>query len=335
MLGSKQLIENLIRFKFHKTPYTWSSIWPFKRNSAVIILLFIGMKGELRVLLTKRSRTLRSFSGDVSFPGGKADFFRETFENVARREAEEEIGLPHDSEILHNEFGMRLENLIMDMPCYLSRTFLSVKPIVCFLYKDKLDKNEDKYKAPLDISKFFGKLNPGETSSLFSVPLNDLIVHLLPKDDADVKNYRAEYFERKEYKRNWGGVKWLIMHYHFHVANNNEMPWLQIIEDLSSSDEGGPDGDNGIFKFRDLWGLTCKMLFDVSCIANGLMDDKSKRELGHEDLIVGLHDYGNQMQINGRSEWEIGMINGDRNLKYSDVIPEYYMKHLIGHRSLW
>ncbi|CAI4657402.1 CRL_G0038580.mRNA.1.CDS.1 [Saccharomyces cerevisiae] len=51
------------------------------------------MKGELRVLLTKRSRTLRSFSGDVSFPGGKADYFQETFESVARREAEEEIGL--------------------------------------------------------------------------------------------------------------------------------------------------------------------------------------------------------------------------------------------------
>lgn len=333
MLSSKQLIENLIRYKFHKTPYTRSSIWPFKRNSAVIILLFIGMKGELRVLLTKRSRTLRSFSGDVSFPGGKADYFQETFESVARREAEEEIGLPHDPEVLHKEFGMKLDNLVMDMPCYLSRTFLSVKPMVCFLYKDKLEKHEDKYKVPLDIRKFFGKLNPGETSSLFSVPLNDLVIHLLPEADEDVKSYQAEYFERKEYKLNWGGIKWLIMHYHFHVANNNEMPWLQIIEDLSSSDEDGVNG--GIFRFRDLWGLTCKILFDVSCIANGLMDEKLKGELGHEDLIVGLHDYGNQMQPNGRSEWEIGMINGDRNLKYSDVIPEYYMKHLLECRSLW
>lgn len=221
----------------------------------------------------------------------------------------------------------------MDMPCYLSRTFLSVKPMVCFLYKDKLEKHEDKYKVPLDIRKFFGKLNPGETSSLFSVPLNDLVIHLLPEADEDVKSYQAEYFERKEYKLNWGGIKWLIMHYHFHVANNNEMPWLQTIEDLSSSDEDGVDG--GIFRFRDLWGLTCKILFDVSCIANGLMDEKLKGELGHEDLIVGLHDYGNQMQPNGRSEWEIGMINGDRNLKYSDVIPEYYMKHLLECRSLW
>ncbi|CAI4657366.1 CRL_G0038570.mRNA.1.CDS.1 [Saccharomyces cerevisiae] len=113
---------------------------------------------------------------------------------------------------------------------------------------------------------------------------------------------KQNIFERKEYKLNWGGIKWLIMHYHFHVANNNnEMPWLQTIEDLSSSDEDGVDGG----------------------------------ELGHEDLIVGLHDYGNQMQPNGRSEWEIGMINGDRNLKYSDVIPEYYMKHLLECRSLW
>ena len=122
-LKPSQLLDNLRRFRYPQK-FTLNSIWPANRRAAVLVLLFIGKKGELRVLLTKRSRNLRSFSGHVALPGGKADNIRETFEKVARREAEEEIGLPQDPQVLEQEYGMKLEVVTTELPCYLSQTCL-------------------------------------------------------------------------------------------------------------------------------------------------------------------------------------------------------------------
>lgn len=312
MLKASRALENIRRFTFHNA-LPLSSVWPPFRRSAVLILLFIGHKGELRVLLTKRSRGLSSFSGHVSLPGGKADDDQETFERVARREAEEEIGLPQDAGILHKQFGMKIDNLSGQMPCYLSRTFLSVKPMVCFLHND-----DSSATSQLDATRFFGKLNPGETSSIFSVPLNDLAYHLYPES----QDYKPEYVDHKEFVRRWGGLKWSIGHYYYPVDNPHDVAWLNAIEDTSSADEMEND-----LVCRDLWGLTAKILFDLSRIANGVIGGTDlDMDIGHEELIYGLYEYGKQLQSGKRSDWEIGMITSQAGFKYKDVIPEYYLK---------
>lgn len=314
MLRASQLLSNIRSFK-HSNLLPPSSVWPDSRRSAVLILLFIGHNGELRVLLTRRSKGLRSFSGHVSLPGGKADNNQETFEEVARREAEEEIGLPQDAEILHERFGMKIDDISTQMPCYLSRTFLSVKPLVCFLHNETADGE-----TPLDASRFFGKLNPGETSSIFSVPLNDMVCHL----QSDGKGYEPEYVSRREHISRWGGLKWPMRHYYYPVSNHNDVAWLNEIEDTSSADELQESTT-----CRDLWGLTAKILYDLARIANDMLSNRGMEwDIGHEELIYGLHEHGNQLQGEKRSEWEIGMISGDNNLKYADVIPGYYMKRL-------
>lgn len=74
-------------------PTTWYSL-PLSRRAAVLILLFADKRGDLRVVLTMRSATLKSYAGQAALPGGKTDTMQETPSQTARREASEEIGLP-------------------------------------------------------------------------------------------------------------------------------------------------------------------------------------------------------------------------------------------------
>ncbi len=61
------------------------------RESAVLVALVDGPEGA-EVLLTRRSQTLTSHRGEISFPGGRVDA-GETFEAAALREAHEEVAL--------------------------------------------------------------------------------------------------------------------------------------------------------------------------------------------------------------------------------------------------
>ncbi|KAF8031142.1 hypothetical protein BT93_D0365 [Corymbia citriodora subsp. variegata] len=66
---------------------------PRSGRAAVLICLFEGDDGSLRVLLTKRASTLSISPGDVSLPGGKQDEGDANDIVTALREAKEEIGL--------------------------------------------------------------------------------------------------------------------------------------------------------------------------------------------------------------------------------------------------
>ncbi|RID61910.1 hypothetical protein BRARA_E01018 [Brassica rapa] len=64
------------------------------KKAAVLICLFEGDDGDLRVILTKRASGLSTHSGEVSLPGGKAEEGDKDDDGVtATREADEEIGL--------------------------------------------------------------------------------------------------------------------------------------------------------------------------------------------------------------------------------------------------
>lgn len=322
MFKPSVLLENIRAFNAYRSPYTLRDVWPVGRRSAVLVLLFIGTQGELRVLLTKRSRSLRSFSGHVSFPGGKADEGEEVPEQVARREAAEEIGLPQDPHRLRDEFGMEVENVLTEMPCYMSRTLLSVKPVVCLL-KNKGPNRGDT--EPLNGSRFVAKLNPGETSSLFSVPLLDLAPHHLRPAGM------PEYIHEQEQSLEWGGLPWVVRHLHYPVENPGEVPWLQAVEDISSTDE---DHTHEGIACRDLWGLTAKVIGDLASVATRLVtaaDTVAAGDphvtLGHEDLIYGLHRLAGEMQP-ARSPWESALIAAKRGVRYADKIPPTYMQEL-------
>ncbi|MCL1594677.1 MAG: CoA pyrophosphatase [Actinomycetia bacterium] len=63
---------------------------------AVLVPLYLDEADDMRVILTRRPDTMPTHPGDIVFPGGH----RESGEDpiaTAKREAWEEVGLPHDA----------------------------------------------------------------------------------------------------------------------------------------------------------------------------------------------------------------------------------------------
>ncbi|KAL1843741.1 hypothetical protein VTJ49DRAFT_122 [Mycothermus thermophilus] len=120
------------RLRAYKPPPfpLWDRL-PLSRRAAVLLLLYADRRGDLRVVITMRAASLRSFSGHAALPGGKADSLDETPYQIARREAYEEIGLPMDDSKLPPPF--RIEHLCY-LPMNLARTELVVRPCVALLH---------------------------------------------------------------------------------------------------------------------------------------------------------------------------------------------------------
>ncbi|KAK3300048.1 uncharacterized protein B0H64DRAFT_448084 [Chaetomium fimeti] len=122
----------IARLRAYKPPPfpLWDRL-PVSRRAAVLMLLYADKRGDLRVVITMRAASLRSFSGHAALPGGKADTLDESPYQIARREAWEEIGLPLDDNKLPAPF--RIEHLCY-LPMNLARTELVVRPCVALLH---------------------------------------------------------------------------------------------------------------------------------------------------------------------------------------------------------
>jgi len=86
---------------------------------AAVLAAFTYGKGESELILTRRSRIMRSHAGEVAFPGGKIDPRDKNLIETALRECEEEIGLKaHEVEIIgqiesmHSRQGVKVQPII-------------------------------------------------------------------------------------------------------------------------------------------------------------------------------------------------------------------------------
>ncbi|GMI72866.1 ARABIDOPSIS THALIANA NUDIX HYDROLASE HOMOLOG 15, nudix hydrolase homolog 15 [Hibiscus trionum] len=142
-------VVSLVGFQESATRVAQNSGRFRSKRAAVLICLFEGDAGDLRVILTKRSSRLSSHSGEVSLPGGKADEWDKDDGDTATREAKEEIGLDPS-----------LVNVITVLEPFLSKHLLRVVPVIGILHDRKAFKP-----AP----------NPAEVDAVFDAPLEMFI----------------------------------------------------------------------------------------------------------------------------------------------------------------
>src|SRR5207237_664482 len=86
-------------------------------TAAPVLVPIVDRDSGLSVIFTKRTTHLKAHSGQVSFPGGRAEPEDPTPEFTALREAQEEIGL-----------AMESVEVLARLPDYLTRTGFRVTP---------------------------------------------------------------------------------------------------------------------------------------------------------------------------------------------------------------
>ncbi len=91
--GPEALIPIFVATGGQRPRRTWDAADASARPAAVLVLLFPDDTGEARLVLTERAERGGHHSGEVSFPGGRAEPGDADIVATALREAAEEVGL--------------------------------------------------------------------------------------------------------------------------------------------------------------------------------------------------------------------------------------------------
>ncbi|RPB00889.1 hypothetical protein L873DRAFT_1765344 [Choiromyces venosus 120613-1] len=249
---SPHSIKALERLRTYVPPPTIYSSLPMRRRAAVLLLLFADRAGDLRIVLTVRSASLRTFAGQVALPGGRADHTDETPVQTARREAYEEIGLPLDSHPFPSFFSV---DHLTELPLSQAGTNISVRPCVAYLR----DITEGQMADVED--NLMPKLDPKEVASVFTVPLERFLMNDYDDDGATQKLDGIPWYTGNWF--NWGGKKWKNHEFQAPVWNGAKLLRYKV------------------------WGMTARVLVDAARIAYGRDPDfTSPKSIGDEDYIA-------------------------------------------------
>ena len=130
------------------------------------VLVGLVQREQPMVLLTERTAHLSTHSGQVAFPGGRADPGDATPADTALREAEEEVGLARE-----------FVEVLGTLPTYVTGSSFIITPVVALVRPDCV-------LHP----------NPYEVADLFEVPLAFLL---------DPANHRRHVFSADGVHREW------------------------------------------------------------------------------------------------------------------------------------
>lgn len=180
-LPPEKLLLPALRQRFYYPPVDWH----VEQQSDRVLLPGVG--GELRpasvlvpiidrpggpvVLLTLRTTHLRQHSGQVAFPGGRADAQDRDVIHTALREAEEEVGL-----------DPALVEVVGRMPEYITATGFRVTPVVGLVSREAV-------LVP----------HPGEVAAAFEVPLGFLM---------DPRNHQRHRYDIDGVNRSFFAMPW-------------------------------------------------------------------------------------------------------------------------------
>lgn len=152
---------------------------------ASVLIPIVQRPAELTVLFTRRTAHLKSHSGQVSFPGGRAEASDVSPVATALRETQEEIGLDARSIEVLGSLGE-----------YRTRTGYRVSPIVALVA------------PPLEL-----RLDPREVEEVFEVPLSFLLDPVNHQRRTRVFQGRAVRFTAMPYGRHyiWGATAAMLV----------------------------------------------------------------------------------------------------------------------------
>ncbi|RTE76218.1 hypothetical protein BHE90_009331 [Fusarium euwallaceae] len=274
----------LARFRAYKPPAfpLWDRL-PARRRAAVLILLYADRRGDLRVVITMRAASLRSFSGHAAFPGGKADDTEETPCQIARREAWEEIGLPMDDNKLPKPF--RIEHLCC-LPPSLARTHLVVRPCVAFLHADQRTPDEP---LPTVEETMRPRLDAREVAAVFSAPFYNFLKNqdLPPAPGESLPE--GHWYDG--FWHSWKDYPWRV--HNFYVPVNNQTVSKprrgSTQENLAEKLE---EEEEAVGRFK-VWGMTARMLVDAARIAYAEDPEMEHNDnYGDEAIIAHADELG-------------------------------------------
>ena len=159
---------------------------------AAVLVPVIDHAGAPSVLFTRRTVHLKAHSGQISFPGGRAEPSDPSAEFTALREAEEEIGLPPQQ-----------VEVIATLPEYFTRTGFRVTPVVGVV------------KPPLELVP-----DAREVDEVFEVPLAFLLdARNHRRASREIGGRRAHYYEIEHNGRViWGATAGMIVNLYRMVA---------------------------------------------------------------------------------------------------------------------
>lgn len=148
---------------------------PVHASVLIPIVLHPWERGGPSVLLTQRTTRMSNHSGQIAFPGGKADATDADAVATALREAWEEVGLPR-----------AYVQVIGELPVYLTGTAFIVTPVVALVQPG-----------------FALVHQPEEVADVFEVPLAFLM---------DPANHRRHHFDWEGGQREWFSMPYQDAH---------------------------------------------------------------------------------------------------------------------------
>ena len=162
-------------------------------TAAAVLVPIVRREPDMTVIFTQRTTHLKAHSGQVSFPGGRAEPQDPTPEFTALREAQEEIGLP-----------MERVEVLARLPDYLTRTGFRITPVVGLL------------QPPLAL-----RPDPREVDEIFEVPLAFL---LDPKNHErrtrELQGRTVGYYAMQFGSRTiWGATAGMLVNLHRQLAD--------------------------------------------------------------------------------------------------------------------
>ncbi|KAK1140531.1 8-oxo-dGTP diphosphatase [Aspergillus melleus] len=280
------------RLRSYQPPATSYDLVPLSRRAAVLLLLYADSKGDLRVVLTMRAKTLSSYAGQAALPGGKADSVEETPFQTARREAHEEIGLADIGQALPHPFSV--EHLC-EFPASLARTELVVRPCVALLhsYDETTNSNADP-----EVS-LIPKLDAREVAAVFTAPFSNF---LSTRDEEEwVVGDRSSDRVKPEdwYQGAW--TEWHQSNWRMHQFFVPIMPEAVVkprartrsehlktaFSELEEKERAGE-----VVRYR-VWGMTARLVVDVARVAYDREPAfEHNSHLGDEEMIARLRRIG-------------------------------------------